>query len=293
MSLLLQALVGGLLLGGIYALIAIGMTLIMGVMRIINLAHGALMVMGMYISYALFKHFGLNVYLGIFVAVPALFFVGYILQRFIIRRVTEIETVLPETQVLLTLAIGLAIIELLRTIFTSNYQTVEIPGVSDNAFYFAGISMSYAMVIGFAGALILIAGLHFFLTGTDLGRSIRATAQDSEAARYMGVNTRHVTCITFGLGSALAAAGGILLLPAYYLYPAVGNAFTLKAFIITILGGMGGTVGAITGGVLLGIVESLAATYWSMGYQDLVGLVIFLLVLVFLPGGLQTLFKRK
>ncbi len=226
-------------------------------------------------------------------AVPALFFVGYLLQKFIIRRVTEIDTVLPHTQVLLTMAIGLAIIELLRTIFTANYQTVEIPGISDHAFYFAGISMSYAMVIGFAGALILIAGLHFFLMGTDLGRSIRATAQDSEAARYMGVNTRKVTCITFGIGSALAAAGGILLLPAYYLYPAVGKAFTTKAFIITILGGMGSTLGAITGGVLLGIVESLTATYWSMEYQDLVGLVIFLLVLVFLPGGLQTLLKRK
>ena len=246
MSLLLQALVGGLLLGGIYALIAIGMTLIMGVMRIIDLAHGALMVMVM--SYALFRHFGLNVYLGIFVAVPALFFVGYILQKFIIGRVLPIETVLPETQVLLTLALGLAIIELLRTIFTSNYQTVEIPGVSDNAFYFAGISMSYAMVIGFAGALILIAGLHFFLTGTDLGESIRATAQDSEAARYMGVNTRHVTCITFGLGSALAAAGGILLLPAYYLYPAVGNAFTLRHSSSPSWGGWEARSGRLPGG---------------------------------------------
>lgn len=290
---LVQALVGGLLLGGIYALIAIGMTLILGVMEIINLAHGALMVLGMYIAYELFAHFGIDVYLGMLVAVPALFVVGYLLQKYIIRRVTETVTVLPETQVLLTLALGLVIIELLRTIFTSDYQTVNIHGISGNAIYFAGASMSYALIIGFFSALILIAGLHFFLTRTDLGRSIRATAQDSEAARYMGVNTRKVTCITFGIGSALAAAGGILLLPAYYLYPDVGNAFTLKAFIITILGGMGSTVGALTGGLLLGVVESLTGTYWSMGYQNLMGLLIFILVLVFLPGGLQTLFKRK
>jgi branched-chain amino acid transport system permease protein len=291
--LLLQALVGGLLLGGIYALIAIGMTLILGVMEIINLAHGALMVLGMYIAYELFSHFGIDVYLGMLVAVPALFIVGYLLQKFIIRRVTETVTVLPETQVLLTLALGLVIIELLRVIFTSDYQTVNIHGISGHAIYFAGASMSYALIIGFISALVLIAGLHFFLTRTDLGRSIRATAQDSEAARYMGVNTRKVTCITFGIGSALAAAGGILLLPAYYLYPDVGNAFTLKAFIITILGGMGSTVGALTGGLLLGVVESLTATYWNMGYQNLMGLIIFILVLVFLPGGLQTLLKRK
>lgn len=290
---LLQALVGGFLLGGIYALIAIGMTLILGVMEIINLAHGALMVLGMYIAYALFLHFGIDVYLGMLVAVPALFLVGYLLQKFIIRRVTETITVLPETQVLLTLALGLVIIELLQSIFTSNYQTVNIHGISDHAVYFAGVSMSYPMIIGFICALILIAALHFFLTRTDLGKSIRATAQDAQAARYMGVNTRKVTCITFGIGSALAAAGGILLLPAYYLYPDVGNAFTLKAFIITILGGMGSTIGAITGGLLLGVVESLTGTYWSMGYQNLMGLVIFVLVLVFLPGGLQTLLKRK
>lgn len=292
MSLLLQALVEGLLLGGIYSVIAMGMTLVMGVMRIINLTHGALMMVAMYICYALFKHLGVNAYLGMFVSVPALFVVGFYLQKYVIRRVSEVVTVLPQTQVLLTLAIGMCLIELMRTLFTSNYQTVEVRGISDTTLYFGDISMSLPMVIGFVCAFIFIVGLHLFLTRTDLGRSIRATAQDPEAAKYMGVNTTRTTCITFGIGSALAAAGGGLLLPAYYLYPDVGQIFTLKAFIITILGGMGSTVGAISGGLLLGMAESLAATYWETGYKDLTGLVIFLLVLTFMPGGLQTVLRR-
>ncbi len=291
-SLLLQALVEGLLLGGIYALIAVGMTLVMGVMRIINLTHGAMMMVAMYIAYVLFEHLGMNIYLTMVVAVPALFFIGYYLQNHVIRRVTEAVTVLPQTQVLLTLAIGMVLIELMRTIFTSNYQTVTVKGISDHTLYFGDLSMSLPMVIGFFSAWIIIGGLHFFLTRTDMGRSIRATAQDAEAAKYMGVNTRRATSITFGLGSALAAAGGVLLLPAYYLFPDVGQIFTLKSFIITILGGMGSTIGAISGGLLLGIAETIAATFWEMGYKDLTGLVIFLLVLTLMPGGLQTILKR-
>jgi branched-chain amino acid transport system permease protein len=292
MSLFLQSLIEGLLLGGIYAVIAVGMTLIMGVMKIINLAHGALMVVAMYICYALLAYLGINVYIGIFIAVPALFGIGFLLQRFCIRRVTEVVTVLPETQVLLTLAIGMAVIEILRAIFTSNYHSVDIPGISGRAIYLGEISIDISMLIGFFGAAVLILGLHLFLTRSDLGKSIRATAQDADAARYLGVNTRYVTSLTFGIGTALAAAGGALLLPAYYIFPDVGGMFTLKAFIVTILGGMGSTVGAMSGGLLLGVAESLGATYWSMGYKDVIGFIIFILVLLFMPGGLKTVIGR-
>ena len=288
----LESLVEGLLLGGIYAVVAVGMTLIMGVMKIINLAHGAIMVVAMYVCYALFVTLGLNPYIGIFVAMPAMFVLGYVLQRYSIRRVTEVITVLPETQVLLTLAIGMVLIEVMRLIFTSNYQTVEVPGVSGEALYLGEMSMSIPMLVGFVVAIAFIMALHMFLTKTDLGKSIRATAQDPDAAKYMGVNTRNVTCVTFAVGSALAAAGACLLLPAYYLFPDVGHPFTLKAFIVTILGGMGSTVGALSGGLVLGIAESLGATYWEMGYKDVIGFVIFVLVLLFLPGGLKRVIGR-
>ncbi|MCL4424039.1 MAG: branched-chain amino acid ABC transporter permease [Firmicutes bacterium] len=291
MSLLGQAVIFGLLLGGMYALIAIGMTLIMGVMKIINLAHGALVMVGMYVTYFSFKQWGLDPYLGLFVAMPVLFILGSLIQRHLINRLVAVESILPENQVLLTVGIMLVLTELIRLLFKSDYRSVAT-AYSSRTFSVAGMSFSFPMTIGFLIAMLFSFLLHLFLTRTDLGRSIRATAQDREAAVYMGVDAPRVTMITFGLGSALAAAGGSLLLPLFYLWPDIGHLFTAKAFIITILGGMGSTVGAIFGGLTLGIAESLGATYISMGYKDAVGLVIFLLVLLFIPGGFKSLTKR-
>lgn len=291
LALLGQTLICGLLLGGMYALIAIGMTLIMGVMKIINLAHGALVMVGMYITFVCYKYWGLDPYIGMFIAMPVLFLLGCFIQRYLINRLVEVESILPENQVLLTVGIMLVLTETIRLIFTSNYQSVTT-SYSNKTFFLGDVSISIPMAVGFLIAMAFTYLLHLFLTRTDLGRSIRATAQDRDAAVYMGVNASRVTVITFGIGAALAAAGGSLLLPIFYLWPDVGHLFTAKSFIITILGGMGSTMGAIFGGVTLGVAESLGATYISMGYKDVVGLVIFLLVLLFLPGGLKSLTRR-
>lgn len=291
MALFGQTVICGFLLGGVYALIAIGMTLIMGVMKIINLAHGALVMVGMYVTYFCFQEWGVDPYLGLFIAMPVLFFLGCSIQKYMINRLVEVESVLPENQVLLTVGIMLVLTELIRLIFKSDYRSV-ITSYSSQTFFIGNMSICVPMAVGFLIAMAFTYLLHLFLTRTDLGRSIRATAQDRDAAIYMGVNAPRVTVITFGLGSALAAAGGALLLPLFYLWPDIGHLFTAKSFVITILGGMGSTMGAIFGGLTLGIAESLGATYISMGYKDVVGLIIFLLVLLFLPGGFKSLTKR-
>ncbi len=286
MEVFVQTFVSGVLMGGIYALVGLGMTLIMGVMKIINLAHGQLMMVAMYITYVLFEYFHLDPYFSLLIAMPSLFFLGAIIQKYFLNPLLKVDSILPENQVLMTVGIGMVLTEIVRFIFHSDYKSVKTSYSSDYL-YVAGISFNWAMVIAFLIAGFLTLLLFFFLLKTDVGRSVRATAQNKEAALIMGINAERITIFTYGLGSALAAAAGSLLLPIYYLFPDIGGPFTLKAFVITILGGLGSTVGAIVGGVVLGVAESLGATYISMALKDAVGMVIFLLVLIFLPGGLK------
>ncbi|MBW1645061.1 MAG: branched-chain amino acid ABC transporter permease [Deltaproteobacteria bacterium] len=290
MAVFIQTMVAGVLIGGVYSLIGIGMTLIMGVMGIINLAHGQLMMVSMYITYVLYHYLHLDPYVSLFIAMPALFFLGCLLQKYFLNPLIKVDSVLPENQVLMTVGIGIVLTEIARFIFTSDYKAVKTP-YSSAAFFIGSISFSVPMCIAFLIALLFTAILFWFLLKTDLGRAIRATAQDKEAATLMGIDSEKITIITFGIGSALVASAGCLLMPIFYLFPDIGGPFTLKAFVITILGGLGSTVGAIVGGVVLGIAESLGATYIGMGYKEMVGFVIFVLVLVFLPGGLKRLTK--
>lgn len=290
MEVFFQTLVSGILKGGLYALIGIGMTLIMGVMNIINLAHGQLMMVAMYITFALYRYLGMDPYFSLLIAMPALFVLGMGIQKFLLNPLLEVESILPENQVLMTVGIGMALTEMARFIFSSNYQSVSAP-YSNATFFVGGVSFSVPLCIAFVAAIVLTLALMWFLTRTDLGRSIRAVAQDGEAAQLMGVNAQRIQVITMGIGAALVAAAGVLLIPVYYLYPDIGGVFTMKAFIITIMGGLGSAVGAIFGGLTLGLAEAMGTTYIGMDYQDIIGLVIFLAVLLFLPGGFKRLTK--
>jgi len=290
MDVFLQTLVSGVLTGGLYALIGLGMTLIMGVMNIINLAHGQLMMVAMYITFVLFHYLGLDPYFALPVSCTFLFFLGVFIQRYLLNPLMQVESILPENQVLMTVGIGMVLTEICRFIFTSNYKSVPNP-YSSPTFFIGGISFSKAMCTAFVLAVMFTVALFWFLLKTDLGRSIRAVAQDGEAARLMGIDAERIKVITMGIGSMLVAAAGTMLMPIFYLFPDIGGPFTRKAFVITILGGLGSTVGAIFGGVTLGLAEAFGATYIGKDYEDMIGLIMFLLVLLFLPGGFKRLTK--
>ena len=299
-ELFLQTLISGFLLGGLYALIGLGMALIMGVMKIINLAHGDLMMVAMYIAYYLFTLFQIDPYLAIFVATPLLFFFGIGLQKYLINPVMKVESILPHNQVILTVGIGMILSNLATVLFTSNYRSTPVSYAS-TAFYLTDywkeapieLSLSAPWSISFIMAVIITISLWFFLTKTDTGKSIRATAQDIDAALLMGVNVRRMRVVTFGIGAALVAGAGCLFLPIYYLYPSLGKQFTNVGFVITVLGGMGSTEGAIVGGIILGVFESMTATYLGMGWAPVGRFLIFVAALVFLPGGVASILKKQ
>ncbi|HVO20554.1 MAG TPA: branched-chain amino acid ABC transporter permease [Anaeromyxobacter sp.] len=282
MILFLQSLLSGVLMGGVYALVGIGLTLVFGVMRIVNFAHGELVMLGMYLAWFLFTRLGWDPYLSLVVVAPALFLWGALLQAAVVGRALH---ALPENQMLLTIGLGLAMSNAAMLAFTADYRILTT-SYSSSGLQVLGLSVSEPMLAAFLVAVGVTAGLYLFLLRTDTGRAIRATAQDREAAQLMGIDVRRMSLVAFGLGAALAGTAGALVSPTYYIYPQVGGAFTLKAFVIVVLGGMGSVVGATLGGLLVGVTESLAAVYVASDLKELVVYSLFLLVLVARPSGL-------
>ncbi len=282
MQVFLQSVVSGVLVGGVYALIGIGLTLIFGVMRVINFAHGELLMVGMYLTYYVFTLLGIDPFVSIVIVIPVMFLFGVLLQRVLIQRVLD---ALPQNQILLTIGLGLILSNTVMLVFTSDYKILST-SYSSGSVMLGGISVSQPLFVSFFITAVITGALYLFLLETDVGQAIRATAQDREAAQLMGVNVRRMGLLAFGLGSALAGTAGALVSPTYYIFPQVGSAFTLKAFVIVVLGGMGSIIGATLGGIIIGTVESLAASYVSSGLKELFVYVLFLFVLLVKPSGL-------
>lgn len=282
MDVFLQSMISGILIGGVYALIGIGLTIIFGVMRIINFAHGDLLMVGMYMTYYLFTLIHIDPFISIAITIPLMFLFGAFLQKVFINPVLG---ALPQNQILLTIGLGLVMSNTVMLAFTSDYKILTTT-YSSASFNVLGISVSTPLLISFAITIAITAILYWFLYQTDTGQAVRATAQDRGAAQLMGINVKRMSIIAFGLGASLAGAAGSLISPTYYIFPQVGSVFTLKAFVITVLGGMGSIVGATLGGVLIGIAESVGGVYFGSGWKDVIVFILFLLVLLFKPSGL-------
>ncbi len=282
MAVFFQSLISGILIGGVYALIGIGLTIIFGVMRVINFAHGDLLMLGMYLTYFIFTLLHIDPFVSVLITIPVMFLFGAFLQKAFINRALK---ALPQNQILLTIGMGLVMSNAVMMAFTSDYKILTT-SYSSSSVSVMGISISVPLVYSFLVTLAITAVLYWYLYRTDQGQAIRATAQDREAAQLMGINVRRMSIIAFGLGTALAATAGALIAPTYYIFPQVGSVFTLKAFVITVLGGMGSIVGATLGGVLIGVAESVGGVYLGSGWKDVIVFILFLLVLLFKPSGL-------
>jgi branched-chain amino acid transport system permease protein len=277
-----QSLVSGLLTGSLYAMIAVGLTIIFGVMRIINMAHGEFVMLGMFGAYWAHTAWHLDPFISILIWVPVMFAFGVAVHRFLLRKIIpggELNTLLY------TAGLSLLIANLALLAWSGDYRNVNLSYAMSPARPF-GIAVPIPLAIAFELAIVITLALYFFLVRTDTGRAVRATAQNPDAAALMGVNVTKIDMITFGLGTALAGAGGVLLAPSLYLYPTVGEILSVKCFVIVVLGRLGSVPGAILGGLLLAVVESFGAVYVSVAYKDVIGFVLFLLVLLFRPSGL-------
>lgn len=279
----LQAVLNGLLTGSLYALIGMGMALIFGVMRIVNFAHGAFLVLGMYATYVLFDRLHVNPYLGFLGAAALLFVVGVASYQALLRRIAERSDFM---QILLTLGVSLILTDGAQLVFGADYRQVNIPLLGVNLHLGPHITLNAPWLLSFAITCVLAVAMFLFVMKSRFGRALRAIAQNRYAASLMGIDVRRTQALAFGLGLAAVGIAGGLLLPVFYLYPDVGGQFTLKAFVIVVLGGMGSIEGAAIAGVVLGVIESLTSLYWGNEWALAVDFAIFLLVLSLRPSGL-------
>jgi branched-chain amino acid transport system permease protein len=282
MDMLLELLVSGILLGGIYALPTIGLTLVFGVLRIVNFAHGEILMIAMYGTYWLFKLFGLGPYESLLIIPVLMFGVGILLERLVIRpTLTRPHMV----QVFATLGLSVFLVNVAQALFTANYLSVET-SLSKVNLVVGPVSAGLPRVLAFACSLTILAGLYIFLKRSFIGKAIQATAENVDAARLMGINVNWIYMLTFAIGSAVTGAAGCLMLPIYYAYPRIGIDFIVIMFVVSVMGGLGSIPGAIGAGIIIGIVETFSGFFISPAFKQAIYFAAFILVLVLKPAGL-------
>src|SRR5579872_6474761 len=279
---LAQAVVNGLLIGGIYALVSIGVTLIFGVVKIVNFAQGEFVMIGMYLSFFLATRAGIDPLVSLVIVMPVMFVVGMVFQHVLIRRVLSLGDM---PQIFLTFALSVLLMNVALLLFTANYRTVQTP-YTELSFHIGPLYFPVAKLIAFVIAMLLSAVLYLFLHGTDLGKAMRAAAQNREVAMLMGINPDRVFCVAVGVALALAGAAGSLLMPFYPAYPLVGQVFVLMAFVAVVLGTLGNITGALIASLMMGVAESLGIQFVGADSGLIVVYAMLLLTLAVRPSGL-------
>lgn len=278
----LQVLLNGIFLGAIYANIAVGFSLAWGVMDVINVTHGTMIVIGSFITFFLFKFAGIDPFLSIPVSMFVLFLIGYFSQKYLLNLVVKVGIFLSLT---LTFGLDLVLINVVLLIFTGDYRSVT-PSYSGSNFQIGSIIIPYIRLATLGICVLLTVLLQLFLTHTKKGNAIRATAQNRQAAEIVGINVAKVYSITLGVSAALAGACGSLISMVQSFTPFEGGFFIMKAFIICVLGGLGNVMGAIIGGLVLGVAETMGARIFGTGFQEAISAIIMILVLIFMPKGI-------
>jgi len=281
-SILIPAIINGVLTGAVYALIALGLTLIYGVLHIINFAHGALLTAALFAVYFAYKVLGIDPYVAVFAVAPLFFALGYVLQRFLIGPASHGD---DRNVLLVTLGLAIVIENLLLYTFHADTRSIDVPAgfnVIDIGVALLGVSR----VIGLAAVIALTVALLVFMRLTDTGKAIRAVAKERMGAQLSGIDVEHIYAVTFGVGTACVAIAACLLIPTFYVNPNVGRGFVLVAFTIVVLGGMGSITGALIGGLFIGVIESLGGLFFGESLGQLGIFLVFILVLLVRPTGL-------
>jgi branched-chain amino acid transport system permease protein len=277
-----QLLVSTVLLGGIYALIAVGLTLIFGIMRVVNFAHGEFLMLGMYLAFWSFTLWGLDPYFLLVVAVPLFFAIGLGVYALVMRGVIHAS---HNVQIFTTVGLSTALQNVALVFWTGDFRFVR-PWESSIVIRILGAAFNLSQVIAFAVALLFTLALFAFMKWTHAGRVMRATAQDGEAATLMGIDTDRVYRLAFAMGIACVGVAGVLVSPLYSVYPTAGLQFVLLAYVVVVLGGLGDMVGALLGALIVAGVEVIGSYVFGSAWKEVIYFVLFIAVLVFRPAGL-------
>ena len=288
---LFQQIVNGLIIGGIYALIAAGLTTIFGLMNVVNFAHGEFYMLGGMVAFLITQTLWSNYFFALAASITIVMVIGFLVEKILIKRLRATGVDLLVTGALVTIGVSIFFQNTSLLIFGSIPKLIPSP-FSTEPFKIGPILVGRMYLFAAAVTVVVILLAHYSIKKTKLGMAMRATFQDKDVASLVGVNIDRVYSFTFTLGAGLAATAGALLGPIFVIYPNAGERVVLKAFVIVIMGGMGNFLGAILGGFLLGVTESLTSAYISAEYKDLIGFVIVLLILVFRPSGLFGKTKR-